>query len=159
MSDGDVLGATAGASNTGSGTAGTSSSASTSDSTSTSTSNFTSASSRMEKRKLMKMREDTSNKDLGYWREINKEALIDNYLGLEKTVAGLEARVEEVRGVEERRAGVEEADYDFALGEFPMSPNLAASIRSHQQQIAGLRFENRALKFENMGLKLRNEGR
>ena len=62
------------------------------------------------------------------------------------------------RVVEERRAGVEEGDYDFAMGEFPMSADLAASIRAHQQQIAGLRFENRALKYENMGLKLRNEG-
>ena len=53
---------------------------------------------------------------------------------------------------------MEEGYYDFAMGEFPMSADLAASIRAHQQQIAGLRFENQALKYENMGLKLRNEG-
>ena len=79
------------------------------------------------------------------YRDMSKEGLIKEFLMMERKLKELEERVELVRRVEEKMAGVEEDDYEFHRGEFPMHPKLAEKIHLLQKQILQLKLENQSL--------------
>ena len=82
-----------------------------------------------------------------------KEAIIQEYLVLEKTVERLEGRLEAITAREEDKARRGEADYEFHRGEVPMEPDMAAKIRIFQAEIGRLGAENARLLAENGDLQ------
>ena len=79
------------------------------------------------------------------YREMSKEGLFNEFLMIERKLKELEERVELVKRVEEKMAGVEEDDYEFHRGEFPMHPKLAEKIHLLQKRILQLKLENQSL--------------
>ena len=79
------------------------------------------------------------------YRDMTKEHLINEFLMMERRVKQLEDRVELVKRVEEKMAGVKEHDYEFPRGEFPMHPKLAERINQQQKLILHLKLENQSL--------------
>jgi hypothetical protein len=86
---------------------------------------------------------------------LNKADLMEEFLLLEKTVEELEGRLSAIAAREEAKARSGEADYEFARGEVPMEPEVAAKIRIFQEEISRLGVENSRLAAENAELTRR----
>jgi hypothetical protein len=83
---------------------------------------------------------------------MDKADLMEEFLLLEKTVEELEGRLAAISAREEAKARRGEADYEFARGEVPMEPEVAAKIRIFQEEILRLGLENSRLAAENAEL-------
>jgi hypothetical protein len=83
---------------------------------------------------------------------MDKADLMEEFLLLEKTVEELEGRLAAIGAREEAKARRGEADYEFARGEVPMEPEVAAKIRIFQEEILRLGLENSRLAAENAEL-------
>jgi len=88
---------------------------------------------------------------------MDKTDLINEYLGLEKKMEGLEKQLDDINTRETMKALTGEVDYEFHRGEVPMEPETADKIKVFQSEIKRLIWENKSLTMENAALKRRNK--
>jgi len=98
---------------------------------------------------------DYDNGNVDRLSRMEKSALIQEYLGMEKKVEALEKRMEEINHCEAMKALTGEVDYEFHRGEIPMEPETATKIRVFQAEISRLLRENTNLNLENTSLRRR----
>merc|ERR1719245_644993 len=84
---------------------------------------------------------------------MDKENLIQEYLGVEKKLELLEKRLLDINQRETMKALTGEVDYEFHRGEVPMEPDMAEKIQVFQSEIKRLMKENKTLQMENSSLK------
>jgi len=96
---------------------------------------------------------DYANGNLDRLGRMDKENLIQEYLGVEKKLELLEKRLLDINQRETMKALTGEVDYEFHRGEVPMEPDMAEKIQVFQGEIARLISENHNLHRENTSLK------
>merc|ERR1711892_493827 len=85
--------------------------------------------------------------------KMSKEILLKEFMVIERKNEVLEARLESIREIEEEKARLGEADYEFHKGEVPMEPEMAQKIKVFQNEISLLKTENQKLLKENIDIK------
>ena len=85
--------------------------------------------------------------------KMSKEILLNEFMIIERKNEDLEARLENIRQIEEEKARLGQADYEFHRGEVPMEPEMAQKIRIFQNEINILKAENLRLIKENRDIK------
>jgi len=85
--------------------------------------------------------------------KMSKEILLNEFMIIERKNEVLEARLENIRQIEEEKARLGQADYEFHRGEVPMEPEMAQKIRIFQNEINILKSENLRLIKENRDIK------
>lgn len=90
-------------------------------------------------------------------QKMPKSKLIEEYMVVEKDVALLEKKYEEMSAQEQLKARLGTVDYDWEKGEVAMEPETAEKIRIFQEEILKVAEENRLLALENSRLVAENK--